>query len=84
MSGTPSFTPRFLRITPLVLEARQRVTGHFARRHVDLEVELADLGCPGRIRDGREHVGVPHGRRTLAVDEVQLDLLSDKGRVSLE
>jgi len=47
-----------------------------AGRHVDLQVELADLGGPGRIRDRRQRLGVAHGGHAADVDQVQLDLLA--------
>lgn len=43
-------------------------------RNVDLQIEPAQLGVPGGIGDGVEHVTAPHGRLALRVGQVQLDL----------
>lgn len=54
------------------------------RRHIDLEVEAAELGGPGGIRDRVEHVAVAHRRLGLVVDQVQLDLETHPGPLGLE
>ena len=45
-----------------------------ARRHVDLDVELAEFGLEVVVGDRVEHVGVAHRRVAVLVDEVELDL----------
>jgi hypothetical protein len=67
-----------------LLQVGQGVPGQLARRHVDLQVELGDLGAPGRVGERGEHVGVAHGRCAAGVHQVQLDLLAHLGRVVLE
>mgnify|MGYP003694716787 CR=1 FL=1 len=64
--------------------SRHRVPVELPGRHVDLEIELPELGRPGRIGDRVEHGGVVHGRRTLLVHEVQLDLQADLRRAGIE
>jgi hypothetical protein len=66
------------------LQVRERVAVEVPRRHVDLQVELPDLGRPGRIRDRVEHVGVAHRGHAVLVDQVQLDLLADRRQVLVE
>ena len=68
----------------LLLQAIERVTAQLAGRHVDLDIELSELGSPGRIGDRVEHVGIAHRRLAALVDEVQLDLLADPRRGVLE
>ena len=68
----------------LPLEVRQGVAGQPPRRHVDLEVELAELGRPGRAGDRLQHVRVAHGRRAMLIDDVQLDLLADLRGIGVE
>lgn len=55
-----------------------------AGRNVDLEVETAQLGGPGGVRDRLEDVGVAHRRFGLGVDQVQLDLQAHLGPLGLE
>ena len=68
----------------LLLQACQGIAVEPPRRHVDLEVELAEFGRPGRVGDGVEHVGVLHGRSPVVVHQVQLDLQAHLCRVGLE
>ncbi len=68
----------------LLLQAGQGVTRQLPRRHVDLEVELPELGRPGGVRDRVEHVGVAHGRHAALVDQVQLDLQAHPRGAGLE
>ena len=68
----------------LAFQARKGVATQLPRRHVDLQVELTDLGRPGRVRDRGQHVGIAHRRRALLVDQVQLDLLAHQCRTGLE
>jgi hypothetical protein len=58
----------------LVLVVGEAGTGEPARRHVDLDVELAELGLEVRVGDRRQRLGVAHGRIGDLVDEVELDL----------
>jgi hypothetical protein len=68
----------------LPLEPVERVAGQLTRRHVDLQVELADLGSPERVRDRLQGLGVAHRGHAGRVDEVQLELLAHQGRVLVE
>jgi hypothetical protein len=68
----------------LGLQPGDRVAGQLPGRHVDLQVELAQLGGPGRVRDRLQHVGVAHGRPALVIDQVQLDFQPDLSGVGLE
>jgi hypothetical protein len=68
----------------LGLQDVQRVAVEHPGRHVDLQVELPDLGGPGRAGDRREHVGVAHRRHAALVGQVQLDLLADRVGVLVE
>ncbi len=54
--------------------------GQPARRHVDLQVEAAQLGRPGGVGDRLEHVAVAHRRLGPVVDQVELDLQAHPGR----
>jgi hypothetical protein len=58
----------------VLLELRGAGADQPARGHVDLDVELAQLGLEARVGDGGQHVGVAHGRLRVLVDQVQLDL----------
>ena len=62
----------------------QRVTGELLRWHIDLEVEPAEFGCPGRVGDGLQHLGAGHGRQTGLVDQVQLHLQPHVVRLGIE
>ena len=68
----------------LVFQPVERVAAEQPGRHVDLQVELADLGGPGRVRDHVEHLGVAHRRHAVGVHQVQLDLLAHHGAVLVE
>jgi hypothetical protein len=52
--------------------------------HVDLEVELPELGRPGRVGDGVEHGLVAHGWHPVLIDQVQLDFHAHPRRADLE
>ena len=60
------------------------VIGQPARRDVDLEVELAELGHEVGIGDRLEHLGVLHRRVAGVVDEVQLDLEAGHRTIDVE
>ena len=60
------------------------LAGEPARRHVDLDVELAQLGLEVGIGDRAQHLGVAHGRIGLVVDEVELDLHAGERPLELE
>ncbi len=68
----------------LILQLAERGAGQRARRDVDLQVELAKLGRPGRVGDRAEHVGVLHRRPAVVVHQVQLDLEPHLLRLRLE
>lgn len=65
---------------PGVGAARRELPG----RDVDLQVEPAQLGGPGGVRDRFEGVAVAHRRFAPVVDQVQLDLQADLGPLGLE
>ena len=71
-------------VPDLLFQVRYRVAGELAGRDVDLQVELAQLGRPGRVGDGVEHVRVAHGRLPPPVHQVQLDLHADLGGITSE
>jgi hypothetical protein len=71
-------------VAELGLQGGERVAVERPRRHVDLQVELPDLGGPGRAGDRVERGGVAHGRHPVLVDQVQLDFLADRRGVLLE
>ena len=56
------------------LERRQPALAQLGRRHVDLDVELAQLGLEVRVGDGGQRLGVLQRRVTELVDEVELHL----------
>ncbi len=58
--------------------------GESPGRDVDLEVEPAQLGVPGRVRDRLQRVGVAHRGLGPVVDQVQLDLETHLGPLGLE
>src|SRR6185503_9523968 len=66
------------------LEGTQPGAAQLPRRHVDLDVELAQLGDEVRIGYLAEYGGVPHDGRPGGVDEIELDLQAGHGRVRLE
>ena len=68
----------------LLLQVREHVTLKPPGRHVDLEIELPELGRPGGIGDRVEHGRVAHGRLPVGVHQVQLDLHAHPGRAGLE
>jgi hypothetical protein len=57
-----------------LLEVDQAAGAQLARRDVDLDVELAELGLEQRVGDRVQHLGVLHRRIAGVVDEVELDL----------
>lgn len=60
--------------TDLGLPGVRSALGQPAGRDVDLQIEAAQLGGPGRVRDRLQDVVVAHRGLGLVVDEVQLDL----------
>ena len=68
----------------LVLELREAALAELGRRHVDLDVELAELGLEVRVGDGLEDLGVLQGRVARVVDEVELHLETRHRVVGLE
>ena len=50
------------RAAQAVLELREAPLAQLGRRHVDLDVELAELGLEVRVGDGLEDLGVLQGR----------------------
>ena len=68
----------------LVLEMAERIAGQLPGRQVDLQVELAELGLPGRIGQCAEYLGVLHRRAAGLVHQVELDLQADLLRIGLE
>ena len=57
-----------------VLEGRQPTLVELGRRHVDLDVELPELGLEVGVRDRLERLGVLQRRVADLVDQVELDL----------
>ena len=57
-----------------VLERRQPALAQLGRRHVDLDVELAELGLEVRVGDRLQRLGVLQRRVAALVDQVELDL----------
>ena len=57
-----------------VLEGREAALAQPGRRHVDLDVELTELGLEVGVGDRLERLGVLQRRVTLLVDQVELDL----------
>ena len=55
-----------------------------ARRYVDLDVELTELGHEIRVGDLTQYGGVAHHRIADRVDEVELDLQAGHRRLGLE
>ncbi|GAA2647084.1 hypothetical protein Adu01nite_18780 [Paractinoplanes durhamensis] len=66
------------------LEIGVLVAGQPARRHVDLDVVLTQLGLEVGVGDRAEHLGVAHGRVGVPVDEVELDLHAGQRPLELE
>jgi hypothetical protein len=60
--------------TDAVLEVAEPTLLEPLRRHVDLEVELAELGLEVRVGDRLERLGVLQRRVAVLVDQVELDL----------
>jgi hypothetical protein len=77
-----------VRVLQRAADLRQVVTEAAAsdqpRRHVQLEVELPQLGLESRIRDVREHLGVAHGRIAVRIYQVEFDLQPGGGLLCLE
>ena len=67
-----------------LLELREDAIGERARRHVDLDVELADLGLEVRVRDRLERTRVDQRRIAGLVGQVQLDLEPEGAPVRIE
>src|SRR4051794_7136086 len=61
-------------VAQLSLQALGGVAGQRAGAHVDLDVELPELGLEHLAGDRVENLLVAHGRFLLRVDEVELDL----------
>ena len=57
-----------------LLERLEAALAQLGRRHVDLDVELAELGLEGGVGDRRQRLGVLQRRVAVLVDEVELDL----------
>src|SRR5262249_8397113 len=68
----------------LLLEPAQAVVGQPARRHVDLDVELPELGLEVGVGDGPQRLLVAHGRLAMLVDQVELDLQPGERPFELE
>ena len=66
------------------IELDNAVAAELAGRHVDLQVELPDLGRPSRVGDRLQRVGVAHGGHAPLVHQVQLDLLAHRRRILVE
>jgi len=60
--------------TQAVLEGAEPTLTQPGGRHVDLDVELAQLGLEGRVGDRLEHLGVLQRGVSGVVDEVELHL----------
>src|SRR5262249_46699956 len=56
------------------LEVGQPGTAEFPRRHIDLDVALAQLGDEGRVGGHLQYARVAHHRIAGGIDQVQLDL----------
>ena len=67
-----------------ILELREHLALEPPRRHVDLDVELADLGLEVGVRDRLERAGVRQGGVAGLVGEVQLDLEAERAPVGVE
>ena len=63
-----------------LLELAEHAPAQQPRRHVDLHVELAELGLEVRVGDRLERAGVDHRRVALLVGQVELDLEADRAR----
>ena len=72
------------RAAQALLEGRQAALAELGRRHVDLDVELAELGLEVGVGDGLEHLGVLQGRVARVVDEVELHLETGHRVVGVE
>ena len=57
-----------------LLELLEPALTELDRRHVDLDVEQAELGLEGGVGDGRQRLGVLQRRVAVLVDQVELDL----------
>ena len=66
------------------LELRRARGREQARRDVDLDVELAELGLEVRVGDRLEHLGVAHRGVARIVDQVELDLAADRRPLGVE
>ena len=60
-----------------MFEIGHAATVQWARRDVDLDIELTEFGLIVGIGDGIENGGVRHRRRHLGVDQVQFDFHPD-------
>ena len=66
------------------LERRQPALAKLGRRHVDLDVELPQLGLERRVGDRGQRLGVLQRRVAELVDQVELDLESRHRVVGVE
>ena len=79
-----AFSSASLKAAQALLELREAALTELGRRHVDLDVELAELGLEVRVGDGLEDLGVLQGRVARVVDEVELHLEARHRVVGLE
>ena len=75
---------RFRLARSSVLQLEGGVAGQRARRHVELDVVLRQLGLVVLVGDRGEHLGVVEVRLHVLVDEVELDLQAGHRPVELE
>ncbi|MEJ7755603.1 MAG: hypothetical protein WKF83_03995 [Nocardioidaceae bacterium] len=66
------------------LEGGQAVVLQASRWHVDLDVELTELGLEVLVGDRLKGLGVLQGRIAVLVDQVELDLDARHRSVDLE
>ena len=66
------------------LELAEHAVGEAARRDVDLDVELGQLGLPVRVGDHLQHVLVGQRRVAGLLGDVELDLEPDRAAVGVE
>ena len=67
-----------------LLEAGEHAALERARRDVDLDVELGELGLPVLVGDHLQHVLVRHRRVARLLGDVELDLEADRAPVGVE
>ena len=68
----------------VLLERREPALAQPRRRHVDLDVELPELGDELRVGDRRQRLGVLQRGVAVVVDEVELDLEAGHRVVGVE